>query len=58
MSLIDRTMCKLLFKAIAKKDPSTLEIWERALIEAGEKSCDWTDKKYLAPVIEHLNRKP
>jgi hypothetical protein len=29
-----------------------------AVIEAGEKSCDWTDKKYLAPVIEHLNRKP
>jgi menaquinone-dependent protoporphyrinogen IX oxidase len=56
MNVVDRTMCRMLFKMIGKKDPSTLEHWERALMEAGDSSCDWTDKKYLEPIIEHLNQ--
>ncbi|MGI6506901.1 MAG: flavodoxin domain-containing protein [Saccharofermentanales bacterium] len=56
MTLIDRTMCKVLFKVIAKKDLSTLEVWEKALVEAGDENCDWTDKKYLEPIIACLNR--
>ena len=56
MNLIDRTMCKLLRKMIAKKDPATYEVWEKALMAAGDQSCDWTDRKYIAPMIEYLNR--
>ena len=56
MTLIDRTMCRALFKVIAKKDPSTLEVWEKALVDAGEENCDWTDKKHLEPIIAYLNR--
>lgn len=56
MSWIDRTMCKLILKVIAKKDPATLNISEKALLKAGDTRYDWTDKKYLEPIIEYLNR--
>ena len=45
MSFKDRTLCNLLRKAVAKKDPSDYEIWEKALMAAGDNKCDWTDKK-------------
>ena len=41
MSFKDRTLCNLLRKAVAKKDPSDYEIWEKALMEAGDNNCDW-----------------
>ncbi len=55
MSWKDRAMCNLLKKAVAKKDPSTYEPWESALMQAptGE-SCDWTDKSSLVPIIENV----
>ncbi|HHT24712.1 MAG TPA: flavodoxin [Clostridiaceae bacterium] len=56
MNVIDRTMCKMLRKVIAKKEPSEYEIWEKALMAAGDRSCDWTDKEYLEPIIKYLNR--
>lgn len=56
MSLIDRTMCKMLIKSISKKDVNELQIWERALIDAGDKKCDWTDKRYLKPILESINK--
>ncbi len=54
MSFIDRKLCRMLQKAVAKKDPSEYEVWERALIEAGEEVCDWTDEKYIAPILDAL----
>jgi len=54
MSFIDRNMCKLLQKSVSRKDPETLEIWERALLSAGEEKCDWTDRKYLEPILEEI----
>lgn len=54
MTFKDRTLCKLLQKAVGKKDPSTYEIWERALMSAVGQKCDWTDKKYLEPIIKLL----
>ena len=33
MSFKDRTLCNLLRKAVAKKDPSDYEIWEKALMD-------------------------
>ena len=54
MSLVDRTLCKMLRKAVAKKDPATLEPWEKALCEAGDSACDWTDHWYLEPLVRYL----
>ena len=55
MSFKDRTLCKLLQKAIAKKDPNTYEPWMKALMCSVGKSCDWTDRKYLAPIQNYLD---
>jgi len=52
MSFKDRTLCNLLRKAVVKKDPFDYEIWEKALMAAGDNNCDWTDKKYIEPIIE------
>lgn len=51
MSFKDRTLCKMLQKAVAKQDPDTYEPWQKALMCAVNQTCDWTDKKYLEPVI-------
>ena len=57
MSFPDRTMCRLLRKAVEKKDPDTLEPWEKALMEASGKACDWTDRRYLEPLTGFLREK-
>lgn len=57
MSFKDRTLCKILQKSVAKKDPATYEIWEKALMCAAGQKCDWTDRKYLEPVLEYLQKK-
>lgn len=54
MSFPDRTLCTMLKRSIAKRDPATLEPWMAALMEAGEASCDWTDKAALAPLLASL----
>ena len=41
---------------VSKKDPNELEIWEKALVAAGDEKCDWTDKKYLKPILEAINK--
>ena len=51
MSLKDRTLCRMLQKAIAGKDPSEYEPWMTALMAAKGQACDWTDQKYLEPVL-------
>lgn len=52
MKFIDRTLCKLLQKIVAKKDPSTYEPWEQALMCSVGQDCDWTDRAYIQPVAE------
>lgn len=54
MTFKDRTLCKMLQKAIAKKDPQSYEPWMKALMSAVGKKCDWTDKEYLKPLLEYL----
>lgn len=56
MSFADRTLCRMLRKAVAKKDPADYELWESALMAAGEAGEDWTDKAYLNPIIENISR--
>lgn len=55
MSWKDRTLCKMLQKAIAKKDADSCEPWMKALLSATGQKCDWTDKKYLIPLLEYIN---
>lgn len=54
MSFMDRNMCKLLQKFVAKKNPDELEVWEKALMSAGDGICDWTDEKYIEPILNSL----
>lgn len=54
MNTVDRNLCKLLRKAVLKKDPSEYEILEKALVAAGEESCDRTDKAYIEPIIKAI----
>ncbi|NLP33710.1 MAG: flavodoxin [Clostridiales bacterium] len=56
MSWIDRTLCNMLKKAVAKKNPAEYEPWESALMEAIGTNCDWTDKKELKPIIEYFQQ--
>ena len=55
MGFADRNLCRLLQKAVAKKKPEDYEIWKKALMEAGNRKCDWTDKSYLAPILDAIN---
>lgn len=48
----DRILCRLLQKAVAKKEPSCREGWEKALAETGDLKCDWTSKSYIAPILK------
>ena len=53
MSFADRALCKMLRKAVAKKDPKDWELWESALMECKEdEGCDWTDKSYIEPIVK------
>ena len=55
MTFTDRTLCKMLRKAVAKKDPSTYEVWEEAIMSVGEdEACDWTDPSYIRPLLEAI----
>lgn len=47
MNWKDRTLCKMLRKFVAKNDPDS---W---LCAVGEKQ-DWTDRKYLIPLLDFI----
>lgn len=55
MTLKDRTLCRMLQKAVAKQDPSTYQPWQKALMCAVGQKCDWTDKKYLDELIRYIS---
>ena len=54
MNVVDRNLCKMLRKAVAKKQLDEYEVWEKALVAAGDDSCDWTDQKYIEPILDLL----
>lgn len=54
MRFVDRNLCKMLRKSVAKKDPADYEVWEQALMAAGDTPCDWTDRKYIEPILAEL----
>jgi menaquinone-dependent protoporphyrinogen IX oxidase len=57
MTFPDRTLCKMLQKAVVKKEPTTYAVWEKALMSATGQNCDWTDKEYIKPLVEYVNRR-
>lgn len=54
MTFVDKTLCKMLQKAVAKQDSNTCEPWQKALLGAVGQKCDWTDKKYLNPILTFI----
>lgn len=54
MTAVDRTLCKLLQKSVAKKEPDQCEPWMKALLCAVGQTCDWTDQTYLKPLLDYL----
>ena len=54
MKFVDRTLCKMLQKAVAKQNPEDYEPWQKALMCSVGKKCDWTDKSYLEPLLKHI----
>ena len=54
MTFAHKNLCRMLRKAVAKKKPEDREVWEKALMEAGFEKHDWTDKSYLAPILEAI----
>ena len=56
MTWLHRTLCSKLIKNVQKKDPSQYEPWEEALMDASDGGCDWTDKGYLTPILEVLEK--
>lgn len=54
MTFRDRTLCRMLKKALSKKDPATFEPWMSALFAADEKACDWTERDNLRVILEYI----
>ena len=54
MSIGDRTLCRMLQKAVAKQNPDEYEPWQKALMSAVGQKCDWTDKAYLEPLLKFI----
>ena len=55
MKFVDRTLCNMLQKAVAKQKPDECEPWQKALLCAVGQKCDWTDKSYLEPLIKYIS---
>ncbi len=54
MKFTDRTLCRMLQKAVAKQNSDEYEPWQKALMCAVGQKCDWTDKSYLDPLLRHI----
>ena len=53
MTFADSTLCKMLRKAVGKKNPSEYEIWEQALMACKEdERGDWVDRSYIEPIVK------
>ena len=56
MTFLHKTLCGMLKKAVAKQDPATFEPWQSALFSAADTACDWTDERYLSPILAELEK--
>ena len=56
MGLLDRNLCRMRQKAVAKKKPEDRDPLETVIAETGNGKSDWTDRQYLAPVLEAVRQ--
>ena len=56
MKFGDRTLCRMLQKAVAKQNPEEYEPWQKALMCSVGQKCDWTDKSYLEPLLKYMQK--
>lgn len=54
MTFKDRTLCKMLQKMISKQDTASYEPWMKELLCSQGQIRDWTDKKYIIPLLEYI----
>ncbi|MCB6991968.1 flavodoxin domain-containing protein [bacterium 210820-DFI.6.37] len=54
MTFKDRALCRMLQKMISKRDTASCEPWMKALLCSQGQICDWTDKKYIIPLLEYI----
>ena len=54
MTLKDRTLCKMLQKMISRRADDSYEPWMKELLCAQGQICDWTDRKYIIPLINYI----
>jgi menaquinone-dependent protoporphyrinogen IX oxidase len=57
LNFTDKAMCKMYVKMLEKKDPSEIKAWDRPLLEVKGKKADFTDKKFLKPLLELIRSK-
>ena len=54
MNFADRTLCRMLQKAVAKQNPDEYEPWQNALMCSVGQKCDWTEEAYLEPLLVYI----
>ena len=54
MKFVDRTLCNMLQKVVAKQNPDEYEPWQKALMCSVGQKCDWTNKSYLEPLLKYI----
>lgn len=54
MNMVDKNLCILLKKAAEKKKEEDYHVWEKALMAIGDNKYDWTDIKYIEPILEEI----
>lgn len=54
MKFIDKTLCKMLQTALSTKPPKERTLLEDTIATSGLELNDWTDKKYIRPIISKI----
>lgn len=54
LKFVDKTITKLIYKSLEKKEDKDLKPWMKALLSAYGKDVDWTNKSYLKPLLNYL----
>ncbi|MCI5774075.1 MAG: flavodoxin domain-containing protein [Erysipelotrichaceae bacterium] len=57
LSFVHRILCSMLSKQIAKKDPTTYETWEKALMASINEKCNYIDFNNLKPIVNEMKNR-
>ena len=56
LHFVDRQMCKVLYKALAKKDFDKLSVYDQEFFERYHQKSDWVSKEQVASLIEDIKK--